>query len=337
MARSTRALTALWLGAIWAVAAAAWTPAGAADYFRIVTGATVGTYFPIGRVIASAITKPAGSRDCDVGGSCGVPGLIAVAHSTQGALENIQLIGRGMVESGFAQADLAALAYAGTGPFLATGPMENLRAIANLYPESLHVVVRRNDEIHSIEDLAGRRISMGQRESGVALRAEAILAAYGISLDQVIREFHEPAQAAERLRDGRIDVMVLIDGYPVPLIADMARSGLVDILSLDGKGADNFLKANPSFRRQTIPAGSYKGIGERHTLGVSALWLTSSALDADLIYAITQALWRAGNRALLDGSHPMAQRIRLETAVDDLTVPLHEGARRFYREQGLIR
>jgi len=311
-------------------------PARASRFFRIATGTTVGTYFPVGRVIASAITKPPGSRDCEDGGSCGVPGLIAVAHSTQGALDNIQLVGRGMVESGFAQADQAAFAYNGAGAFLATGPLERLRAIANLYPESLHVVVRREDGIRQIADLSGKRISIGLRESSASLRAEAILAAYGVGLDDVIREYHEPAQAAQWLRDRRIDAMVMIDGFPMPVIADLARSREIDLLPLEGPGADALAEANQYFKRLTIPAGTYRGIEARSTLAVGALWLTSTKLEADLIYAITQALWREGNRALLDGSHPMAQRIRLETAADDLTVPLHDGARRYYRERGLI-
>lgn len=311
-------------------------PGYADKFFRIATGSTVGTYFPIGRVIASAITKPPGSRDCDEGGSCGVPGLIAVAHSTQGAIDNIQLIGRGMVESGFAQADQAAFAYNGSGPFHTTGPIERLRTIANLYPESLHVVVRREDGIRRIADLAGKRISIGLRESSASLRAEAILSAYGIALDEVIREYHDPAQAAQWLRDGRIDVMVVIDGHPMPVIADLARSADIDLVPLDGPGAEALAETNPYIKPQTIPAGTYKGIEERATLAVGSLWLTSTELAADLIYAITQALWRQGNRALLDGGHPMAEHIRLETAVNDLTVPLHDGARRYYRERGLI-
>jgi hypothetical protein len=306
------------------------------EFFRIATGTTVGTYFPIGRLIASAITNPPGSRACEDGGSCGVPGLIAVAHSTQGALQNIQMIGRGRVESGFVQADLAHLAFLGDGPFQGTGPLDNLRTIAKLYSESVHVVVRRESGIIEFADLAGRRISIGSREGGTTERALAVLAAHAITGAQFIKEYDEPARAAERLRAGQLDAMIVIDGYPVPVVADLAGDGLVDLLAIEGKPAEKLLTDYSYFRVQTIPGGAYRGIGSRATVGVDAHWLTSAEVDPGLVYRIAKALWNPGNRKLLDGGHPKGRRIRLETALDDLAVPLHDGARRFYREQGLL-
>ena len=336
MAMHRRAITGILIGAASILLLAAAVVASSSNFFRIATGTTVGTQFPIGRVVAGAITNPPGSRDCDDGGSCGVPGLIAVANSTLGGLENLQLVGRGMVESGFAQADLAGLAYRGVGPFVATGPLERLRVIANLYPQAIHVVVRRDAGMAAIADLAGKRVSMGLRESGTAFRAEALLELYGVNVDELIREFHEAAQAAERLRDGRLDAMITIDGWPMPMLSDLARAGLVDLLPVDGEGADNFRRTAHGFRQVTIPAGTYKGIDERKSLAVPTLWVASTKIDAELVYGITKALWRDGNRALLDGSHPMGLLIRRETALDDLPIPLHPGARRYYHEQKLI-
>ena len=306
------------------------------NFFRIATGTTVGTYFPIGRLIASAITNPPGSRACEDGGSCGVPGLIAVAHSTQGALQNIQMIGRGMVESGFVQADLAHLALLGEGPFQGTGPLDNLTTIASLYSESVQVVVRRESGIGSFADLTGRRISLGTRQGGTAERALAVLAANGVSIKDFIKEYDEPARAADRLRAGQLDAMIVIDGYPVPVIADLAGDGLVDLLAIEGPPAQSLLADYAYYRAETIPGGAYRGIGARRTLAIGAHWLTSAEIDADLVYQITKALWNPGNRKLLDGGHPKGRRIRLESALDGLAVPLHEGARRFYQEQGQL-
>ena len=126
-------------------------------FFRIGTGSTSGVYFPIGGLIASAISNPPGSRQCDRGGSCGVPGLISVAQATMGSVDNVQAIATGALESGLAQADVATWAYNGTGIFKGKKPVTNLRAIANLYPESIHVVVRRAAKVRGFHDLVAWR------------------------------------------------------------------------------------------------------------------------------------------------------------------------------------
>ena len=120
------------------------------QFFRIGTGGTAGTYYPVGGLIANAISNPPGSLACDKGGSCGVPGLVAMVQSSGGSIENVEGIGEGRLELALSQADIAYWAYHGTGLFRDRGAIANLRAIANLYPESLHVVVRRGAGIASI-------------------------------------------------------------------------------------------------------------------------------------------------------------------------------------------
>src|SRR5258708_33354851 len=98
-------------------------------FFRIGTAGTTGTYFQIGGILASAISSPPGSPNCQRGGNCGVPGLIAVAQATQGSVENVRLIGRKQLESALSQADIASWAFHGTGIYKAKGAVANLRAI----------------------------------------------------------------------------------------------------------------------------------------------------------------------------------------------------------------
>src|SRR5262245_66692840 len=116
------------------------TSAQETRFFRIGAAATAGSFFEIGGVLASAISKPGGSLPCEQGGSCGVPGLIAVAQATQGSVENLRMVASDQIESGIAQSDIAGWAFAGTGVFADVGPIKKLRAIASLFPESLHVV-----------------------------------------------------------------------------------------------------------------------------------------------------------------------------------------------------
>src|SRR2546430_773564 len=120
------------LGVLWASPSAQ-----QAQFFRIGAAATSGTFFEVGGVIASAISKPAGSPACEHGGNCGVPGLVAVTQATQGSVENLRLVAAGQIESGIAQSDIAGWAYAGTGIFAAEGAMQRLRSIASLFPENV--------------------------------------------------------------------------------------------------------------------------------------------------------------------------------------------------------
>jgi TRAP transporter TAXI family solute receptor len=112
------------------------------SFFRIGTGGTAGTYYPIGGLIANAISNPPGSRACNEGGSCGVPGLVATAVASNGSVANINGITSGSMESGFTQSDVAYWAYTGTGTYEGKPKVAGLRLIANLYPESIHLVAR---------------------------------------------------------------------------------------------------------------------------------------------------------------------------------------------------
>ncbi|MCB2158972.1 MAG: TAXI family TRAP transporter solute-binding subunit, partial [Rhodobacteraceae bacterium] len=150
-------------------------------FFRIGTGGTGGTYYPIGGLLANAISNPPGSRACDEGGSCGVPGLIASALSANGSVANINAIAGGTLESGFSQSDVATWAYTGTGIWEGKPPVEKLRAIANLYPESIHLVSSAESGINSVADLKGKTVSLDEPGSGTLVDARIILEGYGLS------------------------------------------------------------------------------------------------------------------------------------------------------------
>src|SRR6266700_3375006 len=122
-------------------------------FFRIGTAATGGSFFEIGGLVAGAISSPADGPPCDRGGSCGVRGLVAVAQATPGSIENLRLINTSQIESGFAQADLAGWAYTGVNVFVEAGPLRRLRAIASLFPEATHLVVRADSPLKTLADL----------------------------------------------------------------------------------------------------------------------------------------------------------------------------------------
>jgi len=307
-----------------------------ARFFRIGAAATAGSFFEIGGVLASAISKPADSLPCEEGGSCGVPGLVAVAEATQGSVENLRMVASKQIESGIAQSDVASWAFAGTGVFADEGPLKNLRTIASLFPESLHVVVRAAGPIQTLADLKGRRISLGQTGSGTLADARILLAASGLTEQDLSPEYLRSGTAAADLADGSLDGFFLIGGVPIPAVRALAATIPIRLLPIPDDVLSRMQEKYGPYYRSVIPADTYPGVGvATSTVGFHALWIVSADASEDLIFAIAKALWNKATQRLLDTHDPIGRDVRLEHALDGLSVPLHPGALRFYREAGL--
>jgi TRAP transporter TAXI family solute receptor len=293
-------------------------------FFRIGTGGTAGTYYPVGGMIANAISEP--------------PALVATAVASNGSVANVNSIVSGAAESGFVQADVAYWAYSGTGVFDGKPKVTDLRSIANLYPESVHVVVRKG-VAKSIADLKGKKVSLDEPGSGTLLNARAILGAYGITDKDITPEFLKPNQAAEKLKDGSVDAFFFTGGFPAAAISELASTGSgIDILPIDGDGAAKLRASFPFFADDAIPADTYKGIGAVKTVAVGAHWVTSAKIPDEVVYRVTKGLWSDKTRAVLDAGHAKGKAIKKDTALLGLQgVPLHPGAERFYKEAGLLK
>ncbi|BBK43003.1 hypothetical protein STVA_30230 [Allostella vacuolata] len=301
-------------------------------FFRIATGGAGGTYFPIGRLLASAISNPPGSRPCDKGGSCGVPGLIAVAQSTQGSVENISLMQAKRAESALCQADIAHWAYKGIGLFENKGPFASLRAVAALFREPVHVVVRRDSRIEAIDDLRGKRVALGEEFSGTRVDAVLVLAAHGVQEKDIQPSYLRTGAAADALRDGSIDAFFFISGYPVSAIDELARRIPIRLLPVVGPPADVLRSTGPFFVDTIIPNQTYPDVPAVPTVSVSALWVVDAELPDTLVHAIAKSLWHPTARRLFDGGHPEARNIQLQTAQAGVTIPFHPGAEAYYKE-----
>ena len=321
------------LGAV-ALVAAVWTAqsAGALTYFRIGTGDASGTFFAIGSAIAGAISNPPGTRACDVGGSCGVPDLIAVAQTSQGSIDNIRAIEAGQIESGLGQADLVYWASIGESVFRDNGPMQNLRAIANLYQESVHIVTRKHGGVWTIDDLAGRRIAVGPKDSDSRVTARLILAAYGLKESQYEPVFATLADATRMLEAGTIDAIFTLGPHPIPAIADLANTTPIHLIPLDDPVTEKLREQYGFLAVDVIPEGLYNDVDATVTLGIGALWIVKADLDPELVYEVTKSLWHPATRAILDEAGPIGKQLHRETALASLPIPLHPGAARYYAE-----
>ena len=333
--RTTLAALSLLVGAFGLAAASAATAQGL-TFFRIGTGGVTGTYYPVGGLIADAISNPPGGRPCERGGSCGVPGLIAVAQSSTGSVANVEAVAAGELESGFAQSDVAYWAYTGTGVFAGEEPAKNLRAIAGLYPESIHLVARRDTGIESVRDLAGKRVSLDEPGSGTLVDARIILGAYGLSEKDLQASYVKANVAIGMLQENTLDAFFIVAGYPTASVAELAEAGAVALVPIDGPEAEALVRHYGFFEHDVVPAGTYRGIGATETMSVGSIWLVGAQVDEKLVYDVTAALWHPNARRLLDGGHAKGREITLATALSGVSVPLHPGAERYYRELDML-
>ena len=306
-------------------------------FFTIGTGGTAYTYYPVGGMIANAISKPPGSRECGKGGSCGVEGLIASAVSSRGSVDNVNAIVSGLRNSGFAQSDVAFWAFTGTGTMEGKEPAKDLRTIAALFQEHIHLVALADSDINSVTDLKGKRVSLDEPGSGTYVDAKLIMGANGLGLNDVVAEALKGNAAAEALRNGKIDAFFVVAGYPTGAIVELASAVKIKLVPISGSGADKLTTEFGFFSQSDIPAGTYEGVAATSTVAVGAQWFTSASEDNELIYNITKALWNKESRKLMDVGHAKGKAITPDTALAGVGVPLHSGAERFYKEAGLLK
>ena len=325
------------LSAVLALGLAGASAAQDIKFFTIGTGGTAFTYYPMGGVIANAISKPPGSRECDAGGSCGVDGLIASAVSSRGSVDNVNAIVSGLRNSGFAQSDVAYWAYTGTGTMEGKEPAKDLRTIAALFEEHIHLVALADSDINSVADLKGKRVSLDEPGSGTRVDALLILEANGLSESDLTPEALKGNAASEALRNGKIDAFFVVTGYPTGALVELSAATDIKLVPIDGAGAEALTSKYGFFAASAIPDDAYEGVAGVDTVAVGAQWFTSANEDEELIYNITKALWNEQSRKLLDVGHAKGKTVTKDTALNGIGVPLHAGAERFYKEAGLLK
>ncbi len=307
-------------------------------FFQLGTGPTGETRFPVGGLIANALSNPPGSRECAKGGSCGVPGMVAVAKSTGGSIANVEAIGNRRLDAALVQSDIAYWAYHGSGIYKAKGAVQNLRGIAMLYSESMHLVARKDAKVKSVRDLKGKRVSFGEKDSGSLVHGRMLLSAYGLSESQVKLSYLKPGPAADAMANGQLDALLVVDAYPVPTIAELAKTTPVDIVPISGPEADKIVAQSPFLQVGSIPAALYEGVADANlTLDVGVALVTGAEQPDALIYGVTKALWHPSTQKLLSEANARGRLIKLDVkAIDRMGIQLHGGASSYYFDAGVM-
>jgi TRAP transporter TAXI family solute receptor len=293
------------------------------QFIAISTGGTGGTYYPLGGALAQMLSN-------------NVEGLIVTAQSSNASIANCNLISRGQIETGFSQANTTYWCYTATGILKDTQPITNLRGIASLYPETIHIVATKASGINTIEDLKGKKVGVGAPNSGTAADAEVILNAHGITFDDIKADFLSFNEVAQRLIDGQIDAGFTTAGFPTSSIINIATKRDIVLISISAEKIKELVAAIPYYGATVIPGGLYKGVDEDvPALATPALWICDAKLSPTLVYKMTKALWE--HRDVLEKVHSQGKNITLETALDGIGIPLHPGAELYYKEVGLIK
>lgn len=302
--------------------------------FQIATGPVSGTYMRVGDAIAYVISNPPGFARCEEPGVCGPAGLIATSRSSSGSFANAVAVDAGRVSSAIIQADIASAAVNGTGPFLVGGALKNLRAIARLHDETLHLVVASRSRIKRLRDLVGRRVGIDSLRTATNFTVRSLLSAANIEPMRLKLSFQAPEQAAQDLANGKLDAFFVIGVAPVRAIDGVLRRGQARIISLDASVVQAMLKKNPMLSKVDLPADSYRSSKAVTTLGVSSLWIVNKSMSDDLVGGVLRALWNPANRPELERLGGVGKTMSVQKAAENLPVPLHPGAQRFYANAG---
>jgi TRAP transporter TAXI family solute receptor len=298
--------------------------------FQIATGSTEGVYFPVGQAMAGLISHPLGVGRCDTATVCGPAGVILSARTSEGAADNLRSVDSGAVDSGFADGDTIAAAVTGHGAFRRSA--KHLRAIAALFPEEAHLVVAANSNIQSVTDLRGKRVFVGQPNSGGVARSRAILAAYRVRVREIVSDDVPSAL----MKDGKIDAYFTVSGVPLDSVTDLIAHHVARLAPIDGEGRDRLIQTVPQLSPATIAANAYPGQPAVETVATRAWWVTRDSEADPLIYGLTRALFNPANHAGLAASHPSARALGIDSAAVNPPAPLHPGAARFYRENNKL-
>ncbi|MCG8618349.1 MAG: TAXI family TRAP transporter solute-binding subunit [Desulfobacterales bacterium] len=295
-------------------------------FFGIATGGTGGTYYPLGGMLAQMISNKVSIDDKK---------LSATAETGNASVANATLLSRRGIESAFVAADILDAAYKGTKQFKGKN-LKNLRALGALYPETVQLVVRANAGVSEFTGLKGKSISSGSPGSGQWQLLGDLLKSYGLDRKTDISEDYSSfSQSVEKIKDGNLDASLITAGTPTASVLELANHHDIKILPLTGPSIAKLQEVQPYYAKAVLPANTYKGqTTDVETIAVRAIWATHDDLDEKTAYNVVKALYE--NTDTLAKVHVKGKEISLEKALESVSIPLHPGAEKYYREKGLI-
>lgn len=295
--------------------------AKADEFINVLTGGTSGVYYPLGVALSEIYGK-------------GIEGSHTQVQATKASVENLNLLQQGKGEIAFTLGDSLKLAAEGNADAGFPAKLDKLRGIAAIYPNYIQIVASKDSGIEKLEDLKGKSLSVGAPKSGTELNARAILAAAGLSYDDLGRVEYLPfAESVELIKNRQLDATLQSAGLGVASIRDLATSLPINVVAVP---AETVSKIGLPYLAVTIPAGTYEGqSADVATAAVGNFLVTHDGVSDETAYQMTRLLFE--NLDKLAAAHAAAKAIDPAKALDGMPVPLHPGAERYYKEKGLIK
>ena len=288
------------------------------------TASTGGSWYPLGGGVANMINKY-------------VKGYYASAHPSGASIENIRAVMKGSDALALSMPDAALYAYEGKGAFEGK-PQKGLRGLFSTYPVDIQFYVRADSPVKTIADIKGKnlKVAVGAPGSGTEKMAQYVLKVYGITYDDINEHFLCATETTAAMKDGNIDVGIVTLGTPAPTLMDLTTQRDIRFLDIEPAVAKKINKDFPAYFPRTIPAGTYKNMKKpHHTLAWMGLFVVSDKMPEDLAYNILKSEF--DHKAELDKIHKKFKLISLKTATSGMSVPLHPGAVKFFKERGVLK
>ena len=283
------------------------------------TGSTSGTYYAFGSILSQFIQEHAG--------------VTVTPVSTDGSKANIEFIATGDYQLGTVQSDVMTYAWQGTRSFETVGKIDSFRVVAGLYAEAVQLVTM-DPSIQSVADLKGRNVSIGAPGSGVYFNAVDILAAAGLTEEDINAQYQSFGDSADALKDGKIDAAFIVAGAPTAAITELCVSNQAYLVPIDGDIAAKLMEASPFYTSYVIPAGTYSGqTADVTTVTVKATLIVSADLSEETVYNLTKAIF--DNTDAIAAANAKGAELSLENATSGMSVPFHPGAARYFAEAGI--
>ena len=283
------------------------------------TGGTSGTYYAFGGVLGQYIKNNAG--------------IDVTVVSTDGSKANIESIDSGDYQLGTVQSDVMAYAWAGSRSFESSGKINSFRVVAGLYAEAVQLVTM-NPEIKSVADLKGKSVSIGAPGSGVYFNAMDVLAAAGLTENDINAQYQSFADSTDALKDGKIDAAFIVAGAPTAAITELCTTNSAYLVPIDGDIAAKLMADCDFYTSYTIPAGTYAGQDEDvTTVTVKATLIVAASASEDDVYNLTKAIF--DNVDAIAAENGKGKELSIENATSGMAAPFHAGAAKYFAEKGV--